>query len=185
MTNNEKYENAFIWVLAFVFIGLAGLGLWLLKTITLLPIIVLFSISLLSFLYTKSFDLSKSKEDPIAGTVVALVISVICCGLVVFGNKKDRAIIANIFVKGEIKKEYYEHEYENGATDIKYNYVLKPIIQNNGVAIEIIDWAIFILSLFCVGANFKMLSKSDNLRKQQKFKERYPKLTGEIPELKD
>ncbi len=185
MIDKEKYENVFIWVLAFAFIGLAGLGLWLLKTISILPIIVLFSGSLLSFLYMKSFDLSKSKEDPTAFTISVVVISVICCALVVFGNKKDRATIARVFVNGKIEKQYYDYEYENGRTETKYNYVLKPINAKNNTVIEIIDWVIVILSLFCVGVNFKICLSADKLRKQQKFIKKYPKWTGEIPTLED
>jgi len=185
MTIKEKYEGAFVWVLVIVFIGLACLGLWLLKTITVLPIITMYAVSLLGFLYINSFDLSRSKEDPTALTVATLTIAVICCCFVLFGKHKERAMIAKLFVNGKIEKEYYVHEYDNGATETTYNYILKPTKSSREAVIEIIDWAIVILSLLCIAINLKTLSKADKLRRQQKFKEKYPNWKGEIPILED
>lgn len=166
MDKKKLYEQLFIGVLVIAFLGLAGIGLWILKQISVLSFIALITSGLISFLTIKNFDSFKSGGEAKIIVSAMFYVSFVSGLFVWFGNHKDSAIVEGIFIDGKvIRTEYFvENDDGPGGRDKVY-YELKPANANNKKYVEIIDWILIIISLGIQIVNIKCYIKADILNK--------------------
>ncbi|MCW3109779.1 MAG: hypothetical protein JWQ09_4285, partial [Segetibacter sp.] len=158
MAKNKIFDNALTVLLAFVFIGLIGLDLWTLKTLPLLPIIVLLTTSPLSFLIIKNEQplIEGVKKSTIV--VYLLFISLICCAVIHFtGNSRSESYLAKFFWDGSVKKEreFIESDGEEEAAHYEPRYRFEPSTERGKTITKVISWSLLIGSLSLVYINYR------------------------------
>jgi hypothetical protein len=182
MNKNNFYENALLVVIVFLGFGGIGLGLYLLKSITILPIILLSLSFVLAFLLLKTFPNVKNFKSHRDIVLFLVGVAMVCGCFVFFGNRKDRAVIENVFIAGKITHETHYIENDQGGGDYRTSYILEPVNSNNQTTIDIIDWAIAIMCGLFIYSIIKINSKIIDQYKLRRFKQDHPNWQGEITE---
>lgn len=160
-SKSDRYEEMLWYLIFLIGFGLIGLGLWTLTRLPLLPIIVLLFTAPLSYLISKNGHLftAKFKMFPIAFGL--LVISCICSGVILFGDKKSYAYYEKVFVKGRVHTENNFIEGDGEVVDhYEKRYYFEPDSNSSHSIIQILDWTLLVACLVFPYVNYKLIGKA-------------------------
>jgi len=177
-----RYESAFIFILLLCGIALIASFLWLVKIFPIIAFIVCPITLLISFFAFKSYDETKADDNTNLLAGLTLFICLACSGYIVFGNHKVNSEIAGLFVKGKVTQQYYTVDDENGGDHEESKYILKPDNSNNKVWVDASDYLINILAATVFVLNFSLYIKTKKQYQSAKFRIKYPRWKGDIPQ---
>lgn len=164
---NTIYKGLFKMVIILSLLGLAGLGLYAMREIPVLPYIILIVTGILCFLTHKTFDTFKDYKYPKTIFYGLMMLSIICSVLIILhpNGDKAKATITNLFIEGKIVGVKYYEENERGYGEYVTYQELKPFNTYNYKYIELIDWALLILTISVPIINFYWIRKNEKLNK--------------------
>ena len=172
MPKKQLYENALIYTLVFIFFASIGLGIWLLKSLPLLPTIVLIISTPLSFLIIKNNDLFKGEIKSDSIVMGIFLVSVACSVTIVAGNNKTEAYLDKLLLDGSVQNKEVFVEGDGESVDhYETKYYFNSRKEPNDAAIEIIGWLLVAIYIIAPCVNYKLVTtaqKQNNSHISQK-----------------
>lgn len=176
MPKSKPYENIFFYAIIILLIAAACIGLWLLKTLTFFPITTLIIVTILSFLITKNKHLFKGdfKTDDL--TMLLFIFSIICALFILFYENKQESYLNKLLLDGKVvKKEVFKVGDGEETSHYKNEYEFIPKSKTGKIIMEIISWALIIISISLTYLNYRFFviaQKQNGTHYSQKKQER-------------